>query len=79
MSYPKVPCRFTTITIQLDGSGPEDHRSVVACFAHQLPKDLRLVGGYDVLYGNVNTLFEKHPPGTFATLTASFTEYKSRP
>ena len=40
-------------TIQLDGSGPADYRSVVAFFARQLLKDLRLVGGYDVLYGKV--------------------------
>jgi type III restriction enzyme len=32
-------------TIQLDGSGPADYRSVVAFFARQLMKDLRLVGG----------------------------------
>jgi type III restriction enzyme len=38
-------------TIHLDGSGPADYRSVVAFFARQLLKDLRLVGGYDVLYG----------------------------
>ena len=35
-------------TIQIDGSGPADYRSVVAFFARQLLKDLRLVGGYDV-------------------------------
>ena len=40
-------------TIQLDGTGPADYRSVVAFFARQLLKDLRLVGGYDVLYGKV--------------------------
>ena len=37
-------------TIQLDGTGPADHRSVVAYFARQLLKELRLVGGYDQLY-----------------------------
>jgi type III restriction enzyme len=42
-------------TIQLDGAGPADYRSVVAFFARQLLKDLRLVGGYDVLYGKVKT------------------------
>jgi type III restriction enzyme len=42
-------------TIMLDGSGPADYRSVVAFFARQLLKDLRLVGGYDVLYGRVKT------------------------
>ena len=39
----------------LDGAGVGDGRSVVAFFARQLLKDLRLVGGYDVLYGQVKT------------------------
>ena len=47
-------------TIQLDGSGPADYRSVVAFFARQLLKDLRLVGGYDVLYGKVKTFMHQH-------------------
>ena len=47
-------------TIQLDGSGPADYRSVVAFFARQLLKDLRLVGGYDVLYGKVRTFMREH-------------------
>jgi type III restriction enzyme len=47
-------------TIQLDGSGPADYRSVVAFFARQLLKDLRLVGGYDVLYGKVKTFMRDH-------------------
>jgi type III restriction enzyme len=42
-------------TIHLDGSGPADYRSVIAFFARQLLKDLRLVGGYDLLYGKVKT------------------------
>lgn len=37
-------------TIALEGTGPADYRSVVAYFARQLLKDLRLVGGYDQLY-----------------------------
>lgn len=53
-------------TIQLDGSGPADYRSVIAFFARQLLKDLRLVGGYDVVYGKVKTfvreqLFDSSP------------------
>ena len=53
-------------TIQLDGSGPADYRSVVAFFARQLLKDLRLVGGYDVLYPKVrdfmrDSLFNPSP------------------
>ena len=53
-------------TVQLDGSGPADYRSVIAFFARQLLKELRLVGGYDVLYGKVkafvrDSLFEGPP------------------
>lgn len=53
-------------TIHLDGSGPADYRSVVAFFARQLLKDLRLVGGYDLLYPKVRDfmreyLFEGEP------------------
>ena len=40
-------------TIRLDGVGAADYRSVVAFFARQLLKDLRLVGGYEVLYPKV--------------------------
>lgn len=47
-------------TIQLDGAGPADYRSVVAFFARQLLQDLRLVGGYDVLYGKVKTFLREH-------------------
>ncbi|MEI6349531.1 MAG: DEAD/DEAH box helicase family protein [Verrucomicrobiota bacterium] len=47
-------------TVQIDGSGPADYRSVVAFFARQLLKDLRLVGGYDVLYGKVKTFMREH-------------------
>jgi type III restriction enzyme len=47
-------------TIHLDGTGPADYRSVVAFFARQLLKDLRLVGGYDLLYGQVKTFMREH-------------------
>jgi len=47
-------------TIHLDGSGPADYRSVVAFFARQLLKDLRLVGGYDVLYPKVRDFMRDH-------------------
>ncbi len=46
--------------IELDGSGPADYRSVVGFFARQLLKELRLVGGYDVLYGKVKTFLREH-------------------
>lgn len=47
-------------TIQLDGAGPADYRSVVAFFARQLLKDLRLVGGYDVLYPKVRDFMREY-------------------
>ncbi|MEI8206120.1 MAG: DEAD/DEAH box helicase family protein [Kiritimatiellales bacterium] len=47
-------------TIQLDGTGPADYRSVIAFFARQLLKDMRLVGGYDVLYGKVKTFVREN-------------------
>lgn len=47
-------------TILLDGSGPADYRSVVAFFARQLLKDLRLVGGYDLLYPKVRDFIRDH-------------------
>lgn len=47
-------------TIRLDGSGSADFRSVVAFFARQLLKDLRLAGGYDVLYGKVKIFMREH-------------------
>ena len=42
-------------TVVLDGAGVGDGRSVVAFFARQLLRDLRLVGGYEQLYGQVKT------------------------
>ena len=47
-------------TMLLDGTGPGDYRSVVAFFARQLLKDLRLVGGYDQLYPKVKTFMRDH-------------------
>jgi len=47
-------------TINLDGTGPADCRSVVGFFARQLLKELRLVGGYDVLYGKVKEFMREH-------------------
>lgn len=47
-------------TLQLDGAGPGDYRSVVAFFARQLLKELRLVGGYDMLYPKVKTFMAGH-------------------
>ena len=40
-------------TTVLDGAGIADYRSVVGYFAKTVMKELRLVSGYDVLYGEV--------------------------
>ena len=47
-------------TIRLDGAGSADYRSVVAFFARQVLKELRLVGGYDVLYPKVRNFMAGH-------------------
>ncbi len=47
-------------TIQLDGLGPADHRSVVGFFSRQLLKELRLVGGYELLYPKVRDFLRNH-------------------
>ncbi|MDE2149007.1 MAG: DEAD/DEAH box helicase family protein [Gammaproteobacteria bacterium] len=47
-------------TIHLDGAGPGDWRSVVGFFARQLLKELRLVGGYDLLYPKVRDFMREH-------------------
>ena len=43
----------TTHTTLLDTSGVADYRSVIGYFTQTIMKDLRLVSGYDVLYGKV--------------------------
>jgi type III restriction enzyme len=42
-----------THTTVLDTAGIADYRSVIGYFAQTMMKDLRLVGGYDVLYGKI--------------------------
>ena len=44
-----------THTTFLDTAGIADYRSVIGYFAQTVMKDLRLVSGYDVLYGQVKT------------------------
>jgi type III restriction enzyme len=47
-----------THTTILDTAGIADYRSVIAYFAHTIMKDLRLVSGYDVLYGKVKAFMQ---------------------
>ncbi len=44
----------------LDGTGPADYRSVIGFFARQLLKEMKLVGGYDVMYGKVKTFLREY-------------------
>ena len=45
-------------TTTLDKVGVADYRSVVAYFARTVMKELRLVGGYDVLYGKIKEFIQ---------------------
>ena len=46
-------------TVSLEGAGSGEGRSVIAFFARQLLKELRLVGGYEILYGQVKTFVQE--------------------
>jgi type III restriction enzyme len=47
-----------THTTFLDTAGMADYRSVIGYFAQTIMKDLRLVSGYDVLYGKVKAFVQ---------------------
>lgn len=47
-----------THTTILDTVGIADYRSVIGYFAQTIMKDLRLVSGYDVLYGKIKTFVQ---------------------
>ncbi len=47
-----------THTTTLDTAGVADYRSVVAYFAQTVMKELRLVSGYDVLYGKIKRFIQ---------------------
>lgn len=49
-----------THTTILDTSGIADYHSVIGYFAQTIMKDLRLVSGYDVLYGKVKSFVQEH-------------------
>ena len=64
----------THITV-LDGSGAADYRSTLGYFAEALRKDLRLVSGYDVLYGKVKDFVQDQLFGETVLLEAPDTLY----
>ena len=49
-----------THTTILDTAGIADYRSVLGYFTQTVMKELRLVGGYDVLYGKVKAFVQDH-------------------
>lgn len=62
--FKEITTGEVTHTTLLDSLTVTDYRSVVGYFTHIIMKDLRLVSGYDVLYGKVkafiqNNLFDK--------------------
>ena len=57
-----------THTTVMDSSGVADYRSVVGYFAETICKDLRLVSGYDVLYGKVKDFVQHQLFGETVTL-----------
>ena len=48
-----------THTTILDTAGVADYRSVIGYFAQSIMKDLRLVSGYDVLYGKIKAFVKE--------------------
>lgn len=46
-------------TTILDTAGVADYRSVIGYFAQSIMKDLRLVSGYDVLYGKIKVFVQE--------------------
>lgn len=49
-----------THTTVLDSAGVADYRSVIGWLTQQIMKPLRLISGYDVLYGKVKTFIQEH-------------------
>ncbi len=48
-----------THTTMLDSAGVGDYRSVIGYFTRTIMKDLRLISGYDVLYGKVKAFVQE--------------------
>ena len=57
-----------THTTEMDSAGVADYRSVLGYFAQTIMKKLRLVSGYDVLYGKVKEFIQDHLFGALVDL-----------
>ncbi|QOJ15239.1 MAG: DEAD/DEAH box helicase family protein [Planctomycetia bacterium] len=47
-------------TTRLDGAGVADYTSVIGYFTQTIMRELRLVSGYDVLYGSIKQFVQDH-------------------
>jgi type III restriction enzyme len=68
--FKDVTTGTVTHTTILDTAGVADYRSVLGYFAHTIMKDLRLVSGYDVLYGKVKSFVRSELYGREVELEA---------
>ena len=59
---------YITHTTRMDGAGEIDYRSVVGYFTTTIMQELRLVSGYDVLYGLVKSFVERDLFGEWVVL-----------
>ena len=62
-----------THTTVLDTAGIADYRSVIGYFTKAIMDDLRLVSGYDVLYGKMKSFVQDHLFGTTIDLESANT------
>jgi type III restriction enzyme len=58
--FKEITTGEVTHTTILDTAGVADYRSVIGYFAQTIKKDLRLVSGYDVLYGKVKLFVQDY-------------------
>jgi len=56
--FKEITTGEVTHTTVLDGAGVADYRSVIGYFAQKVMRELRLVGGYDVLYGKIKSFIQ---------------------
>jgi type III restriction enzyme len=66
--FKKIATDEITHTTILDTAGVADFRSVIGYFAQTIMKDLRLVSGYDVLYGKVKVFVHEQLFGQIVDL-----------
>ena len=57
--FKSVTTGEVTHTTILDTSGIADYRSVISYFVQVIMKELRLVSGYDILYGNIKAFIQE--------------------